>query len=74
MYRKAREVQIRKMDTPPCPEDDVLIETKACPICSTDVHMCRHEHRCVAYKVSSTEKSAPVELMKIIQMLSKANP
>lgn len=39
------QIEVLEMDTPPCPEDGVLIETKACSICSTDVHMYRHGHR-----------------------------
>jgi len=39
------QIEVVEIDTPPCPEDGVLIEIKTCSICSTDVHMYHHGHR-----------------------------
>ncbi len=45
VLRGVEHLDVVELDTPSCPDEGLLLESRACSICSTDVHMYRHGHR-----------------------------
>ncbi|MHC1602397.1 MAG: alcohol dehydrogenase catalytic domain-containing protein [Methermicoccaceae archaeon] len=44
VLREVGHLDVVELDTPSCPDGGLLLESRACSICSTDVHMYRHGH------------------------------
>lgn len=49
LLKKPGRLEVLDISVPQCPDPGVIIEVKACGICSADVKMIRHGHRALRY-------------------------